>query len=369
MRLSGTYRPDRDGEHVFGLVSAGLARLFIDGVEVVDNWTDQTPGESFFGFGTAEKIAALTLSKAKSYRLTIEYCRPANALLGGLRFGAAPPMPPDLIERAARAAGEADAAVLVLGSNSDWETEGHDRQDMALPGDQNALAAAVLKANPNAVVVMNAGAPVEMPWIDDAKALLWAWFPGQEFGNALYDVLTGACEPGGRSPISMPMRFEDHPAYDHYPAEDGHMPYREGLSVGYRHYDRGNAALCVPFGHGLGYAAFAYQDLSLPESIVAGETVRVKVAISNTADRAGGEVVQVYARPLRPRVSRPDKELKGFRKLTVAPGETVSAAFDLDGRAFSYWDEGDWRCDPGEYEILIGRSAADIRLSATIALV
>ena len=147
------------------------------------------------------------------------------------------------------------------------------------------------------------------------------------------------------------------------------MPYREGLSVGYRHYDRGNAALCVPFGHGLGYAAFTYQDLSLPESIVAGETVRVKLAVSNTADRAGGEVVQVYVRPLRPRVSRPDKELKGFRKLTVAPGETISAAFDLDGRAFSYWDEGGWRCDPGEYEILIGRSAADIRLSATIVLV
>ena len=370
MRLSGTYRPDRDGEHVFGLVSAGFARLFIDDVEVIDNWTDQTPGESFFGFGSAEKTAAPVLIKDKAYSIRIEYSRPADALLGGLRFGVAPPMPVGLIERAASAAAEADAVILVLGSNSDWETEGHDRQDMALPGEQNALAAAVLKANPNAVVVMNAGAPVEMPWIDDARALLWTWFPGQEFGNALYDVLTGAREPGGRSPLSMPMRLEDHPAYGHYPAENGNMPYKEGLSVGYRHYDRGNAALCVPFGHGLGYAAFKYLGVSAPETIVAGEAVRVNVILSNAADRAGSEVVQLYVRPLRPRVSRPDKELKGFKKLTIAPGESVTAVFDLDARAFSYWDEtrGDWRCDPGDYEILIGRSAADTRLSAIISL-
>jgi beta-glucosidase len=371
IRLSGIFTPDRSGVHSFGVVSAGLARLFIDKEEVVDNWAAQTPGDSFFGFGSAEKIAQAELEAGRAYNICIEFVRPSTGLVGGLRFGVLPPIPEGLIARAADVARNADITVLVLGTNADWETEGNDRTDMQLPGDQNALAEAILDADPNAIIVVNAGAPMEMPWLDRAKVLIWAWFPGQEFGNALFDVICGASEPGGRSPISFPKSLKDHPAFGHYPGVDGHMPYEEGLFIGYRHYDlESSQAPLIPFGHGLGYADISHLSLVVDDEAQAGMPVKVRVEIKNNSARSGADVVQLYVHPVNPEVRRPFKELKAFRKIVLGANEAETIDLELAVRAFSYWDDGEkaWRCDPGEYEILIGHSAEDITLRTTIQL-
>lgn len=371
IRLTGTYTPEQNGAHSFGLVSAGLARLFIDDEEVVDNWTAQTAGGSFFGFGSTEKLAGVELEAGRDYAIRIEFVRPAKGLVGGLRFGVLAPVPEGLLARAADAARLADTTVLVLGTNADWETEGTDRTDMQFPGDQNALAEAVLDADPDAIIVVNAGAPMEMPWFERANVLIWAWFPGQEFGHALFDVISGASEPGGRSPISFPKGLKDHPAFGHYPGVDGHMPYKEGLFIGYRHYDLESVPdALIPFGHGLGYADISHLSLIVADEAKAGTPVKISVELKNVSARAGADVVQLYVRPINPAIRRPVKELKAFRKIILEAGETRKVELELAPRAFSYWDEKaeDWRCDPGEYELLVGRSAENIVLTKTIRL-
>ncbi|MGJ8563539.1 MAG: glycoside hydrolase family 3 C-terminal domain-containing protein [Alphaproteobacteria bacterium] len=371
IRLLASYTPEKNGLHSFGLASAGLARLYIDDKEIVDNWTEQDSGDSFFGFGTAEKVGTLALEAGQSYAIRIDYVRPSDAMIGGIRFGTLPPVENNLIQSAVTAAKNAENTILVLGSNADWESEGTDRTTMDLPGQQNALAEAVLSANPNTIVVMNAGAPMNLPWFDKVKSLLWVWFPGQEFGNALFDVITGISDPSGRSPISFPKQLKDHPAYAHYPGTDGQMDYKEKLFMGYRHYDlEATPDPLVSFGHGLSYADIELQSLAGPDSFQVGSTVSLNVTVRNHSNRAGFVVAQLYIRPLEPAVTRPIKELKAFKKLKVAGHSSETLKFDLPSRAFAYWDVdgGCWRCDDGAYEVLIGNSATDIVLSKTISL-
>ncbi len=370
IRLSGQFTPSETGDHEFGVMSAGLSRIKVDGQELIDNWTDQTPGESFFGFGSTEKRAAIRLEAGKPYDLVIEYARTADKMLSGVRFGVHPPVSTTLMGDAVAAATNADAVILIVGTNSDWETEGNDRHSMALPGKQDELITRVLAANSNTVVVVNAGSPIEMPWLDQAHGVLWCWFPGQEFGAALADVLDGTINPSGRLPCTFPYQLEDTPAFTSYPGERNHVRYGEGIYAGYRWYQTRGIDAQFAFGHGLSYSFFFYDNLQVPEQVTAGSPVTISLDVANESALAGQEVVQVYVRAKNSAVARPFQELKAFTKVALAPGETKSVTIELRADSFAHWDiEGhDWQIEPGSYEIRVGSTSEDIWMTRDLTV-
>ena len=371
VRLCARITPRESGAFTFSLVSAGKSRLFIDGVLSVDNWTRQTPGQAFFGLGSAEVCADVVLDAGRSVELVVEFSNEGRALLGGLKVGCMQALPSDLLERAVQCAAAADAAIVVVGLNDEWESEGHDRADLELPGRQVELIEKVAAANPRTVVVVNAGAPIRMDWLARVPAVVQLWYPGQEAGHALADVLCGDLNPSGRLPQTWPRRLEDTPAFLHYPGENGRVVYGEGLFMGYRYYDARKVEPLFPFGHGLSYTRFGYTDLRLARaSIAAGESVEVELDVTNRGTRAGQEVVQLYVRDVASRLARPEQELRAFAKLALAPGETRTVRFTLDARALSYWDPAapGWVAEPGEFELRAGASSRDIRARASFTL-
>ena len=231
VKLSGTFAAAEDGAYTFGLTSAGLSRLLVDGDVLVDNWTDQTRGDAFFGMGSTEVTNQCPMTAGRTYDLEIQYTRGESRGIAALKIGCLSPLPADPLGAAAALAAECDVAVVVVGLNSDWETEGRDRCDLELAGDQNALVERVVAANPETVVVLNCGAPVALPWLAQVPAVLQTWYGGQEAGNALADVLLGASCPSGKLPTTFPRRLEDTPAYLDYPGEQGRVRYGEGLYV------------------------------------------------------------------------------------------------------------------------------------------
>ena len=365
LTLSGYMRADRDGVYSFSLASSGLSRLRVNGELVVDNWDDYQPGETILSFGSSERRGQLHLRAGQLCTLQIEFQSQPGKPISGLRLGLLPPQPADPIGEAVQLASQADAVVLVVGSNSDWESEGHDRTDMGLPGEQDELVRRVLAANPRCALVMNVGAPVSMPWFDSAPALLQAWLPGQEFGNALADLLTGASNPSGRMPSSFPVRLEDTPAFAHYPGKDGVMPYAEGLLLGYRWYDSRKIDPLVPFGHGLSYTAFSYADLT----VEAADPPQVSLKLQNDGDRAGQEVVQLYLHRPGAGAERPEQELCGFAKVALAPGASQTVRIQVAPEALREWhtESNQWRPVTGPCELRVGASSRDIRLTASLA--
>lgn len=352
------------GEHEFGLLSAGRSRLYLDEQLLIDNWSSQHPGDAFFGQGSTEQRATAALEAGRRYSFRIEFENRPDTQIAGVRCGVLPPHTNDMLGDAVARAAAADAVVLVAGSNADWETEGNDRTSLELPGEQNALIEAVIEANPNTVVVLNTGAPVAMPWLERAGAVLQAWLPGQEFGNALADVLTGEVNPAGRLPCTVPYRLEDTPAFTSYPGENGHVLYGERIFMGYRWYDSRGIEPQVPFGHGLSYTTFDYRDLQLRPR---GDAVAVTLSVQNSGVSTGQEVVQVYVAPAGTgHLQRPAQELKAFRKIRLDPGETATVEVSLEPRDFALWDTAShgWLVPAGDYEIRIGASSRDIRLRA-----
>jgi len=224
------------------------------------------------------------------------------------------------------------------------------------------LIRAVAAANPNTVVVLNCGAPVEMPWIDAASAVLLAYYPGMEGGRALANILTGQVNPSGKLPVTFPKRLADNPTYINYPGAR-EVRYGEGIFVGYRYYDKKQIEPLFPFGFGLSYTTFDYGEIQAPDEVAGDASIEVSVAVENTGDRAGHEVVQLYVRDVEARVARPIKELKGFRKIYLAPGEAQTVTFTLDARALSFYApyKKAWVAEPGDFELLIGSSSRDIR--------
>jgi len=357
VRISGTFTPDVSGRWRLGLESAGRAVLRLNGAVVVDN-TEPTRGVGFYGAGSEPVETEHDFEEGRSYELAVEVW-PRTAIMGA-RVGAARPEVGDEFERAVTLARAADVAVVVVGSNSGWETEGHDRPDLSLPGRQRELVEAVVDANPRTVVVVNAGSPVEMPWAERAGAVLMTWYPGEEGADALADILVGLSEPGGRLPITFPERAEDGHDPARYPGRDGKVIYEEGVFVGYRHH---GVAPLFAFGHGLSYGEVVYDEVTVtPE--------RVRVGLVNQGARRGMEVVQVYIRALEPRVPRPDRELAGFVKVALEAGQRETVEVDLGAAATRYWDveTHGWRSDPGRYEVLVGSSSRDIRWRAVITL-
>jgi beta-glucosidase len=360
-RALGRYTPDETGSHTCSLIQiGGRARVLVDGKVVLDGVADPPgPGTEFFGMGSAELEATVDLVAGTAVEIVVEFAEREGFFMRGVKLGHRRPAPPDLLDRAVAAAAAADAVVVVVGTNDDWESEGHDRDTMDLPGAQDELVARAVAANPNTAVVVNTGAPVTMPWADAAPAILQAWFGGQEMANALADVLFGDTEPGGRLPTTLPLLLEHNPSFGNFPGENGEVRYGEGVLVGYRSYEARRLATRFPFGHGLSYSTV---DIGTPV-VEVGDRVTVSVPVTNTGARRGSEVVQCYVAPPRPsRVVRPPQELKAFAKVALDPGEQTTVTLELDERAFAYWDPpaSGWRVDPGTYEVRVGRSSAEI---------
>jgi beta-glucosidase len=274
-----------------------------------------------------------------------------------------------LIEAAVQAAQAADVAVVCAGLTNMHEVEGLDRKHLRLPASHDALIEAVTAVQPNTVVVLSNGAPVEMPWVAQAPAIVEGYLGGQAGAGALADVLCGVTNPNGKLAETFPLRLEDNPSHCCFPAGPSTVEYRESIYVGYRYYETAEREVLFPFGHGLSYTTFAYRDLVLDRATVnASDTLTVRVTVHNTGERAGKEVIQLYVRDVESTAFRPDKELKGFDKVALEPGEAREITFELGRRAFAAYDAGlgDWHVESGDFEILIGASCRDIRLSATV---
>lgn len=262
------------------------------------------------------------------------------------------------LREAAQAAARAKIAVVCAGLPDIYESEGFDREDLRMPEGHVRMIEAVAEANPNTVIVLFCGSVVELPWLDKVKALLYMGLPGQAGGQAAADLLTGKANPSGKLTETWPLRLEDVPSFETFGRKYTH--YSEGIYVGYRYYDRAGAPVRFPFGFGLSYTSFAYSDLS-----VSGQTVTA--AITNTGTVPGAEVVQLYLAPPQDGLHRPARELKGFARVFLQPGECKSLTFTLSKRSFAVWNNG-WKVPGGDYTVELGASSADIRLSATISV-
>ncbi|MFE5794791.1 glycoside hydrolase family 3 protein [Streptomyces sp. NPDC056503] len=370
IEVTGAFTPRETGAHSFGTRGLGAFALTVDGRELFDGVQEMGPEtdpfEAFFGSpverGTVELTAGRTVEVSLRHTLAKEFAAPLPAVMFSFVHLGPRRDPDELIAEAVEAARAADTAVVVVATTERVESEGFDRKDLALPGRQDDLVRAVAAANPNTVVVVNAGSPVELPWRDDVAAILLGWFPGQEGGDALADVLTGAEEPGGRLPTTWPVALADAPVTEVIPTE-GALDYTEGLFIGYRAWDKAGAAPAYPFGHGLGYTTWSYDSVTATP-----ETVTVR--LTNTGDRPGRETVQLYLAPVADTVERPVRWLAAFAGVEAAPGETVETVIALPRRAFEIWDEekNAWTLVPGRYEVHAAHSLADPRLTATVEL-
>ncbi|HOU13798.1 MAG TPA: glycoside hydrolase family 3 C-terminal domain-containing protein [Anaerolineae bacterium] len=364
-RWTGTLTVPSSGRYALQLRNASIARLYLDGNLVME----ATPGTES-GWLTSTAHTFVTLEAERAYALKVEYVKLPGVDSTALYLqGAFAPDPDDRLERAVALARQSDVAIIFGGMPKGFESEGRDRPDMKLPGEQDALIAAVAAANPNTVVVLNVGSPVEMPWAADVAAIVLAYYMGQEGGHAVANVLTGAVNPSGKLPVTFPKRYEDNPTFINYPGSM-EVLYGEGIFVGYRYYDKKDVEPLFPFGHGLSYTTFAYSDAQAPETVKAGEPVRVAVTLTNTGAVAGQEVVQVYVGDPVSSLVRPPKELKGFKKVHLEPGQSAVVEFTLDERALSFYDpyRGQWVAEPGAFTVAFGSSSRDIRAQASFTL-
>ncbi|OBT85273.1 hypothetical protein VE02_06505 [Pseudogymnoascus sp. 03VT05] len=378
--VEGFFTPDEDGDFEFGLTVHGTGKLFLDDELLIDNETVQRSGGSFFNVGTIEEVGVKNLKAGQTYKVKVEYASGVTSKLsdsdgvvsfggGGIRIGGARVIDrTEEIEKAVALAKTVDQVVICAGLNKDWEQEGHDREHMDLPGRTNDLISAVAEANPNAVVVIQSGCPVRMPWADKVSSLAQAWYGGNETGNAIADVLFGDVNPSGKLPLSFPVRNEDNPAFLNYRSSHGRVLYGEDIYVGYRFYEATLKATQFPFGHGLSYTTFRLSDLAVTND---GTNLTVQVLVENTGDREGSEVVQVYIAQRAPCVKRPLKELKGFTKENIAAGQSKVVTVTIETKyATSYWDEerDTWVSEKDTYDVLVGTTSAETPLKASFEI-
>ncbi|KAK7757897.1 hypothetical protein SLS62_000275 [Diatrype stigma] len=370
--------PTATGTHTVSFMSVGPGKLYVDGKLALDLWDWTEEGEAMFD-GSVDYLVEVEMQARKPVELRVEMTNELRPLAkqkqfnmthkyGGCRIGFKEEDQVDYLQEAVDAATEADVAVVIVGLDAEWESEGYDRKTMDLPkdGSQDRLIEAVVQANPRTVVVNQSGSPVTMPWADRVPAIIQAWYQGQEAGNALADVLFGLQNPSGKLPTTFPRRIEDTPAWNNWPGENLRVLYGEGLYIGYRHYDRSKIAPLFPFGHGLSYTTFEYGRPSLSRRSLgaSSDPIHLVFAVSNVGSVVGSETVQVYVRDERSRLPRPEKELVAFEKVVaLEPGETRHVTIPLDKYAVGYYDESipAWIAEEGTFRVLIGASAADIR--------
>ncbi len=368
LRYTGRFQVPRDGTFHFHLRAPGSLKLALAGKRIgtatLPTTKDADP------WRTIE--TRLTLKAGRWYDLRIETVHPPFLNYSQVRFSSGRVSKvafSDEIARAADLAARSDAAVIVAGYPDLYETEEYDRKDIELTGEQDRLIEAVAAANPRTIVVVNAGAPVAMPWADKVQAILLTGYAGQEAGEAIASLLTGEVNPSGKLPVTFPQSLKDNPSMRYYPG-GRKVIYGEGLFMGYRGFDQSGTEPLFCFGHGLSYARFEYSGLSLPRRVRKGRKIRLSVTVKNTGDVAGAEVVQVYVGDPKASVKRPTRELKGFRKVFLRPGESRRLSFILDERALSFYDakKKAWVAEKGLFTVEVGASSRDIRLTGCFQL-
>ncbi len=371
MRISGTFTPMSDGIHRAGFFATGPSRLKIDGKTVADCWTNWTAGQTFFEEGSNEYVGEVALKAGFAHEVVLEYSakKSDNLTFTAFQAGIGMPLGKAEIAEAAAIAAKSDVAILCVGRTGEWDTEGWDLPHILLPGLQNELIEAVALANPNTIVVLQTGGPVEMPWLDKVSAVFQSWYPGQEAGNAIADVLFGDAEPGGRLPQTFPVRWSDNPAQSQdpevYPGLNGKVRYEEGLFIGHKHYDKLGIAPLFAFGFGLSYTSFEWKNLRVTPQ---GDEFIVELDVTNTGSRAGSDVVQIYIEDKAPILPRPIREMKGFAKLHLGAGESGTARMVLSPRSFAVFDvkKREWVARSGVFTVHAGRSAADLVLHGSL---
>ncbi|MGW4021970.1 glycoside hydrolase family 3 protein [Streptomyces sp. NPDC005009] len=368
VRASCLLTPDTDGTYDFHFAGTGDVRLLIDGEEAGRGGSRAMPADVMGALlhGDVTRIP-VELAAGRQVRVDFEMRFTGGGRAQGMQFGGRPAVPADLAERAVRAARAADTAIVFAGVTQDSSLESQDRSALTLPAVQTDLIERVCAANPRTVVVVNAPFPVDMPWADRAAAVLLTWFPGQEYGPALADVLAGALEPGGRLPVTLARKDSDHAVTSTDPAADGSLAYTEGVLVGHRHFDTLRTTPRFCFGHGLGYADIRWRAAHLHTDPTGRHLALAGVTLDCGSGQGGKEVVQVYAAPLTEtgaaEPGRPEQHLVGFAAVHVAPGPAeLRVDIPLDVRDFSVWDTrtGDWRPRAGRWEIRLARSSRDV---------
>ncbi|MEM1164710.1 MAG: glycoside hydrolase family 3 C-terminal domain-containing protein [Planctomycetota bacterium] len=356
-RWTATIRPHTTGGHLFALYSEQGSRLLIDGEEVINNWGNRQP---------QRRELEIELSSDRAYEFVVEYMRPGRSAV--VELGWRPPGASRIdteaeFADAIEAARSSDVAIVVVGRNHDYDDENGDMDHLRLPQHQDHLIDHVTAANPNTIVVVVAGGPVEMPWLDRTPAALYLWYNGMHAGTALADVLFGDVNPSGRLPMSFPVKLEQSPihAMDLYTHGTAH--YTDGVLVGYRWFDTVGHAPLLPFGHGLSYTEFSYSGAEVIEPTDGSALVSVELTVTNEGSVGGAEVVQLYMHDAEASIDRPEQELQAFAKLWLDPGESRRVRLDLSLRALAFWDEEHdrWHAEPGVFELRLGASSRDIR--------
>lgn len=398
MRLSGYIVAEETGVFEFGMSLVGRARLFVDGQLVIDNGYEkqQTYGGTFYGAGTIEEKGVCNVTAGEKYHIEIEFTNYKNPgktaevaikrgqpslMTAALRLGGTMKIQDE--ERALQDAVDlvrsCDAAICFTGSDLGWEGEGADRTQFLLPGRTNELVERLLAVKPETIICNQTGSAFAMPWISEATTLLQSWFGGNETGNAIADVVFGEVNPSGRMPLSFPYQIEDCTGFLNWQAENGKVYYGEGLFVGYRGYEATKRDTMFAFGEGQSYTSFDWSNAKAninaadrAEDIAAS----VKLTVKNTGQVAGSDVVQLYVHDRESLLRRPYKELKGFKKVYLEPGESQEVEIKLDKLAFSYYDDGQncWVAEAGAFDLILARSCRkrdvvdtlDVELGTTI---
>ncbi|NJM14580.1 MAG: hypothetical protein HC896_03620 [Bacteroidales bacterium] len=369
VRYTGHVIPDETTDFRFFVSGNYAHKLFIDGNLVIDNWLAGRDGEDF---------AVARLQKNKKHKVVLEYYRVYGRTpiirFGYMKDNAYLAEKQSVYDKALRLAENADMVVLCAGFTSYFETEGTDRT-FEMPLEQDKLINDVSTVNKNLVVTITAGGNVAMDsWVDNVPALVHTWYPGQEGGRVLAEILAGDINPSGKIPASFERKWEDNACYNSYYDNDGDMAvqYSEGIFLGYRHFDKPGAPKPLfPFGHGLSYTTFTYSNMHVSSKGNFNDRVKVSCTISNSGKVNGAEVVQLYVRDEESSLPRPEKELKGFDKVFLKAGEEKVVEFLLDQSAFSFYDPKaeNWVAEPGKFNILIGSSSADIKLEHTLDMI
>jgi len=393
-RITATIMPMVDGAHDIRMIQCGRVRVLVDDVLLIDATEGRVErSDAYFGLGSVEYTETVELTADRASTIVVEFDNRDTFMISGVVVGVVSTADEDLLARAVAAAERCDVAVVVVGTNDDWETEGRDRDLWDLPGDQVELISRVVAVNPRTVVVLNVGSPHALDWIDDPAAVLSVGFGGQELSEALVDMLFGELEPSGRAPTTVAAHYEQFAAYPNYPGENSIVRYGEGVFCGHRWHDAMHIEPVVPFGFGLGYTTFSMSAPRLVATAPTGSSVTVEVEVTNTGGRPGSEVLQIYVEPLDAPVMRPVRELKAFTKVHLEPGASTVVNLELPARAFAYFDPGDgvyeqiapddrvpagtggshrtdpgWYVEPGRYRIVAARSSCDPAGDVTLLL-
>jgi beta-glucosidase len=361
-RWKGKLKSPGDGWYEIGLQSDNGVRLYLDGKKILDYWIDSKPGDF--------KMVRYKFTADKSYDLEVEFYENIGSCV--CKLGLDKYETGDMLQEAVDLAKASDVVILCAGLSELYEGEAIDRDQLALPEDQLKLIERVIEVNKNTLIVLNNATPVLMdPWIKTAPAIIEAFYPGQEGGHALADIIFGDVNPSGKLPITFPARVEDSAVYGTYPGQKNRAEYKEGIFVGYRYFDKKQIEPLFPFGYGLSYTTFTYSDLHFSsEEISPADTLTIKMTVKNTGSRTGEEIIQLYVRDLAATVEREVKSLKGFVRISLKPGESKTAVFKIDKHHLAFYDENQrqWIAEPGEFEILVGNSSRDIRLTGKFRL-